>query len=441
MISPRRRASWLGVFLLSASLLGFPRAAEPAVAGGPTCAGKPATIVGTKRKDVLVGTKGRDVIVGRGGRDLIRGRGGNDLLCGGAGADLIYGNGGADALLGNGGNDGLFGGAGPDTLSGGPGPDGCLQQGGTGTKLSCAVVVAAAGDIACDPDSSSFNDGKGTAASCRQLATSKILRRTGLVAVLTLGDNQYEEGTLSQFRQSYAKSWGRLKGITRPAVGNHEYLTEDADGYFDYFGSRAGGRSRGYYSFKLDSWLVVVLNSSCSGAGGCDADSSQGRWLKRVLNRRSAECTLATWHEPRWSSGKNGNDDDVAPFWRILFDAEADLVLNGHDHIYERFAPQNPSGNAAPNRGIRQFTVGTGGKNHTGFPDVQPNSEKRHANTFGVLKLTLRNGSYSWRFVPEAGKTFTDSGSDTCHWTRAAVGPTASRLTVTLASGGEPTRG
>jgi acid phosphatase type 7 len=276
-------------------------------------------------------------------------------------------------------------------------------------------IVAAAGDIACDPASSSFNGGSGTSSSCRQKATSELLLNMSPTAVLPLGDTQYEDGALDKFEQSYDPSWGRVKAITRPAVGNHEYLTPGATGYFDYFGAAAGDRSRGYYSYDVGSWHLVALNSNCSAVGGCDTASPQLQWLRADLVTHPATCTLAYWHHPRFSSGAHGSDPSYTAFWQALWDAKAEIVLNGHDHLYERFAPQDPNGAQDMTRGIRQFTVGTGGKNHVGVATVTTNSEVRNADTYGVLKLTLHASSYDFQFVPEPGGTLTDSGSGTCH--------------------------
>lgn len=276
------------------------------------------------------------------------------------------------------------------------------------------VVVAAAGDIACAPSSGKFNDGEGTPTNCRQKATADLmLGIAGLDAVLALGDIQYDTGELSAYHGSYDRSWGRLKSITYPAVGNHEYLTRDAAGYFTYFGSRAGDPSTGYYSVDLGAWHVVALNSNCSKVGGCGEGSPQLEWLRADLAAHPRACTLAFWHHPLFSSGQHGDNPGVAPLWEALDAAGAELVLAGHDHDYERFAPQDARGNADP-RGMRQFVVGTGGKNHYRVGDLQPNSEAHSDDTYGVLRLTLRADGYDWAFLPEPGKVFTDSGSGTC---------------------------
>ncbi len=276
-------------------------------------------------------------------------------------------------------------------------------------------VIAAAGDIACAPEDANFNGGAGTATACRQRATSDLLAGLGYKAVLTLGDTQYEDGALTRFQAVYAPTWGRVKAITRPAVGNHEYLTPGAAGYFDYFGWRAGNRTKGYYSFDVGAWHLIALNSNCAAVGGCHAGSPQERWLRRDLAASDSVCTLAYWHHPRFSSGNHGSDSRYAAFWRALYEADADVVLAGHDHDYERFGKQSPAGVADPVRGIRQFVVGTGGRSHYPFKVPLPNSEVRKTGTFGVLELTLRAAGYEFRFVPEAGKSFADSGLELCH--------------------------
>jgi hypothetical protein len=278
-----------------------------------------------------------------------------------------------------------------------------------------APVIAAAGDIACDPSSGNFQGGAGTVDGCAERATSDLmLGMPDLTAVLALGDIQYEDGSLAKFRSSYDPSWGRLRAITRPAVGNHEYLTRGAAGYFDYFGAAAGERGKGYYSYDLGAWHVVALNSNCSQAGGCGPGSPQLEWLQADLTAHPNRCTLAYWHHPVFSSGDHGNIPGAIPLWDALTAAGADVVLTGHDHIYERYAPQTSSGAADP-RGIREFVVGTGGRNHTFIRTVRPNSEVRNDDTFGVLRMTLHPEGYDWEFRPVPGGSFRDSGTAACH--------------------------
>jgi len=260
--------------------------------------------------------------------------------------------------------------------------------------------------------------GAGDIADCSDLAgaeaTAKLLEANP-GTVMALGDLAYPNGAPDDFK-CYHKTWGRVKDRTRPAVGNHEFHSTGASYYFQYFGSAAGDPKTGYYSYDLGAWHIVVLNSECQQVGGCEAGSSQEKWLRADLAAHPVGCTLAYFHKPRFSSGLNhGNDPEVGAFWQALYDYNAELILNGHDHDYERFAPQDPGGNADPKRGIREFVVGTGGKNHREFGIRKSNSEVRNNHAFGVLKLTLKTTGYDWKFIPEAGKTFTDSGSGSCH--------------------------
>lgn len=267
------------------------------------------------------------------------------------------------------------------------------------------VTVVAVGDIACDPADSGYNGGAGTATRCHMRATSDLALALDPDAVLLLGDNQYEDGTLAKYLASYAPTWGRLKAITRPIPGNHEYLTLGARGYFDYFGTAAGDPAKGWYSFDLGGWHMVALNSNCGAVGGCGTASPQGQWLAEDLAAHPGVCTLAYWHHPRFSSGPHGNNPLSADFWTLLQRAGADLVLTGHDHGYERFAPQS---------GLREFVVGTGGKNHTSVTTIQPGSEVRIYDAFGVLELKLQPNGYEWRFLKEDG-TALDSGRGLCN--------------------------
>ena len=274
----------------------------------------------------------------------------------------------------------------------------------------------AAGKPAADP----VLVGAGDIASCDDLAgaeaTAKLIEKIP-GTVFAAGDLAYPAGSDEQFANCYGPTWGRFKDRTRPAPGNHEYHKSGASGYARYFGAAAGDPSKGYYSYELGAWHIVVLNSECAEAGGCDAASAQGKWLRKDLTQHPALCTLAYFHKPLFSSGgKHGSDPAMKPLWDALYDAGADVVLNGHDHNYERFALQDPDGHADPAHGIREFVVGTGGKNsHRAMGAAVANSEVRNDDTFGVLKLTLHEKGYDWEFVPEAGKTFRDSGSGSCH--------------------------
>jgi acid phosphatase type 7 len=262
--------------------------------------------------------------------------------------------------------------------------------------------------------------GAGDIASCDDLkgaeATANLIDNIP-GTVFAAGDLAYSDGSDKQFAKCYGPTWGRFKDRTRPAPGNHEYHSDGASGYVHYFGAAAGDPEKGYYSYDLAAWHVVVLNSECDAVGGCGAGSLQEQWLRQDLKAHPAKCTLAYWHKPLFSSGaSHGNDPEIKPLWDALYAADVEVVINGHDHDYERFAPQDPAGKPDSKRGIREFVVGTGGKNsHRTFSSPKANSEVRQADTFGVLKLTLRSTSYDWEFVPEAGRTFTDSGSGTCH--------------------------
>jgi hypothetical protein len=244
-----------------------------------------------------------------------------------------------------------------------------------------------------------------------QKGTSDLVRRLGPTRVLALGDEQYPSGSLADFRAYYAPTWGRFKDRTDPAPGNHEYMTPGAQGYFAYFGKAASRQGHSFYSFDLGGWHVVSLNSNI----GRSAASSQVAWLKRDLARASRRCVLAYWHHPRFSSGiRHGDDRSVGPFWVVLRAAGADLVLNGHEHNYERFAAQSPGGNADPG-GVREFVVGTGGNSLYPFGRAKPNSQLRLNNGFGVLRLTLHPASYGWEYRSVNGTVLDHGGPTPCH--------------------------
>jgi hypothetical protein len=305
-----------------------------------------------------------------------------------------------------------------------------IQSAATGGSFP---VVMAAGDIACGT--------KSTGASCKQMATSDLLVGQHPAAVLPLGDDQYECGGLADFQNFYDPSWGRVKSVTRPSVGNHEYSTSTsstsncfnsppgAEGYFRYFGNAATPLQpgcivscKGYYSYDVGSWHLIAINSNCTKVGGCGPGSPMETWLRSDLAATRQKCVLAYWHHPRWSSGQLYQEGTkLHDIWNDLYDAHADIVLNGHDHDYERFAQLGRSVSGAvdptldPN-GIREFVVGTGGRNRTSFStSVKTGSEVRNSATYGVLKLVLRSSSYDWTFVPIAGSTFSDAGSTACH--------------------------
>ena len=276
------------------------------------------------------------------------------------------------------------------------------------------VLVAAVGDIACDPSSSAFDGGRGSGLRCRQQAVADQVARKNPDAFLPLGDNQYDNGTLAAYRASYDKAFGRFRAITHPVVGNHEYHTANAAGYFDYFGSRAGTRGKGWYSFDLGAWHIVALNANC-GNVGCKAGSEQEQWLRADLAAHPARCTLAMWHQPRWSSGsEHGDSTSTSALVQALYDHHVDVLLSGHDHDYERFAPQNPAGGLDRARGVRQFVAGAGGKSLYGVSG-QTNTEARNATGFGALFLSLGPTSYTWQYANAVGGSYSDSGTTACH--------------------------
>lgn len=283
------------------------------------------------------------------------------------------------------------------------------------TRPPAVVQLGAAGDIACDPASPRF--GGSSPDACQERATSDLLAGQELDAVLPLGDTQYDDGSADAFARSYAPTWGRFRSISHPVPGNHEYRTAGAAGYWDYFGAAAGERGKGWYSYDLGRWHLVALNGTCDRVA-CGEGSEQLSWLIQDLAEHDNTCVLGYWHYPLWSGGIDSEgeqaDARVRPLYRALYDAGADVVLTGHNHAYERYGPRAPDGAADPARGIRQFVVGTGGRNHyrtTG----DAGAEVVDDTSFGVLMMTLRPTGYDWRFVPASGSSFTDSGSASCH--------------------------
>jgi acid phosphatase type 7 len=256
---------------------------------------------------------------------------------------------------------------------------------------AASVVLVGAGDIA----SCSHNNDE---------ATAKLLDNIS-GTVFTTGDLAYTNGTYTEFSNCYHPTWGRHKSRTKPIPGNHEYNTSGAAGYFRYFSN-----IRSYYAYNLGDWRIYALNSKID----VSATSAQVRWLKSDLAANPKRCVLAYWHHPRWSSGsRHGSNSSMQTLWKTMYDAGAELVLNGHEHHYERFKQMNASGSAVSN-GLREIVVGTGGAGLYGFGSARSTSEVRNSSTYGVLKLTLNSTSYSWKFVPVAGKTFTDSGTTSC---------------------------
>ncbi len=286
-------------------------------------------------------------------------------------------------------------------------------------------VIAAAGDIACAPGTVE------NARKCHQAETSDLLvaNASNYSAVLTLGDNQYDCGQASAFASVYDPTWGRVKSLTQPVPGDGDYSsatcsTPGASGYFGYFGDAATpldhgctSACRGYYSFDIGAWHIVALNSECTqpGVGGCATTSPQVQWLKADLAAHPAACTLAYFQRPVFKDA-GGTVARTMRLFKALYAAGAELILVGNQHSYERYAPMSPSDTVDAAKGVRQFVVGTGGRSQVALAATPPlGAEVRNSGTFGVLELTLHDTSYDWRFVPEAGKTFTDSGTQVCH--------------------------
>lgn len=311
-----------------------------------------------------------------------------------------------------------------DTLVGRPGAAAgaptASPSGATSSPRTPPPVESSSPSSAPPPPSASGDPvlvGAGDIATCGDSADEATAELLDTIpgTVFTAGDNAYESGTPEEFVQCYEPSWGRHKARTRPAPGNHDHGTDALAGYFGYFGSGIGNARAPWYSFDLGVWHFVVLDSTCGKVpGGCGRSSPQLDWLRTDLATHDVRCVAAIWHHPRFSSGFHGDDRAVAPFWDALYAAGADLIINGHDHDYERFAAQSPDGSADPERGMREFVVGTGGAGLRDFPRLAPNSLVRANVSHGVVAFTLHPAGYEWRFVAtEAG--FQDSGSARCH--------------------------
>ena len=286
---------------------------------------------------------------------------------------------------------------------------GCLGGGAAGNadpapKLE-PVSILAVGDIAqCN--------GQPAAGSAAARSAALIEQQDPGMALLLLGDLVYNSGTLAEYNSCYEPTYGKFMARSYPAPGNHDYGVAAGADYYTYFGTRAGPDRRGYYSFDVGSWHIISLNSNIDMAQG----SAQETWLRADLTaNRNTKCTLAYWHHPRFSSSSVHGDNPLSDaIWRTLYEFHADVVLVGHDHTYERFAPQDPDRNADTARGIRQFVVGTGGASPYAFGAPRPNSEVRGTGSYGVAKFVLGDGSYAWEFLPVAGSSFTDSGQANC---------------------------
>ncbi len=275
-------------------------------------------------------------------------------------------------------------------------------------SAAAEAELVGAGDIAvCDGNAAD----KSAAA-----VTAGLLAGFPGAAIFTAGDGSNELATLTQYVDCFDPTWGAYKTRIHPAAGNHDYVQPNAAGYFEYFGAAAGDPAKGYYSFELGAWHILVINSNCAGIGGCETGSPQYEWVKQDLAAHPTLCSLAIWHAPRYSSGLHGNDLEMLAIWKALYNTGAELVLSGHDHEYERFAPQNPLDNLDAAYGMRQFVVGTGGaplRTTDGYRTT--NSQVLIENVHGVLDLKLHPGSYDWQFIPEPGKSEADSGSAICH--------------------------
>lgn len=279
-------------------------------------------------------------------------------------------------------------------------------------QLQSYVKIAAVADVLCAQQ----NLGK----SCQLGGISKLIDDLDPQAILISGDSQYEKGTYNEFQKYFETFLGKYKKIIYPSPGNHDYYTSKASGYFDYFNGvgkadgRAGLRNQGYYSFNLENWHIISLNSNCEEIGGCQKGSMQEQWLYKDLQKNKQPCTLAFWHEPLFSSGPHGNNRQLRDIWADLYNYKTDVVVNGHDHDYERFKKQDAAGNADEN-GIREFVVGTGGSLLYRFMNYEKNSEIKNAGSHGILELKLYRDRYEWIFHPVDGDIFKDTGSGLCN--------------------------
>jgi acid phosphatase type 7 len=265
-------------------------------------------------------------------------------------------------------------------------------------------TLIAAGDIASCPES-------GDEQTAKLIQT--MLEKTP-ATVAALGDLVYPTGKLETYKACYGPTWGQFLQVTKPAIGNHDYAGGTSQGYAAYFGKAAGPSPEHYYSYNLGEWHVIVLNSNCWAVGGCEQGSKQYKWLQANLEKNQTKCTLAYWHHPRFSSALHGNNEFMQDVWALLANSGVELVLSGHDHSYERFAPLNAAGQPSKT-GTRAFVVGTGGKDTYPLLITKPGSQVRKTGVFGVLELKLTASRYDWQFVPVSGKTFSDSGSTNCH--------------------------
>lgn len=284
-----------------------------------------------------------------------------------------------------------------------------------GATAATPPVIAVAGDIACAPGSAV------TPAHCQQAATASLISARSPNRVIAPGDIQYDSGATSEFT-SFDASWGQFKGLVAPAPGNHDYGTPGAAGYFSYFGAAAGDPSQGFYSFDLGSWHIISLNSNCAADGTCSdtqigTSEAQVQWLKSDLAAHPGACTLAFWHHPLIGDGNGGPNPSLKPLWDALYAHGADLVLNGHDHAYERFVPLDPAGASDPTRGVTEMVVGTGGEDHIGLtytPATDARLVMAQDTAFGASFITLQPDRFTWDYREIDGTRF-DSGETLCH--------------------------
>jgi hypothetical protein len=276
------------------------------------------------------------------------------------------------------------------------------------TQPSAGSVTDGRGSIA-DP----VLVGAGDIASCESTGDEQTARLLDEIpgAIFTVGDNVYPTRGMRNPFPCYDASWGRHKSRTRPVPGNHEYEGGYTGAYFDYFGAAAGERGKGYYSYDLGQWHIVALNTMIDAT----PSSPQGRWLSADLSRNRRLCTLAYFHHPRFSSGPHHTSRRAIDLWSTLARSGVDVVISGHDHIYERFAPMTANGNADEHGGMRQFVVGTGGVSHYSIQGIARNSQVRNNDTYGVIRLALHGNGYEWKFVPVRGRLFSDAGTGRCH--------------------------
>jgi hypothetical protein len=304
----------------------------------------------------------------------------------------------------------VAGASGPPVTSGAPasGP-----TPGAGAAPRTSWTVLSSGDVA-----NCFNNIPGDPSSGQHPGAGAVLTTNLIKSLLPVddlivqGDLAYESGTTAEFRDCYEPTWGQFRAFSHPAPGNHEYGTPGAAGYFAYWGAQAGPGGHGYYSYDLGPWHIVSLNSESDLAAG----GAQAKWLRADLAGHATTCTLAFWHKPRFSNDAvHGDDPGVAPLFSILYDNRVDVLLQGHAHVYERWAELAPNGTPAPGRGVRAFVVGTGGAETMAVKANRPGEEVSQGNVNGVLRLTLTSAGYAWSFLPADGSTFSDSGTGTCH--------------------------